>query len=295
MRWFWGLILVIIGLVFLGSNFSWWTNYDVAQIAQFWPLFLILFGISLLARRLSWGWIIIVISFLGAIWFVYYSLSAKNLPSKTQKINSQGISNINFSENLSSGINKAKINISAGAIEMNISDGQKLIEGYLISRNSTPELDINNKDNVTQADLKINTKPLFWINNKNQLGVKITNQVPVDLKVNSGASKMNLDLKKMDLNSLDVNTGASSIDLEFEKLQNNAKISISAGASSIKIRLPKNVGVEIKAKTGLSGKDFIGFKKMDNITYQNDSFSTASTKITIELNTGASSIQINQF
>jgi hypothetical protein len=74
MRWFWGLLILSLGVVFLAQNIGLWGTVSNAQIVQFWPLMLILFGISLIAKNLRFGWIIIIVSFVLAIMFIHFTL-----------------------------------------------------------------------------------------------------------------------------------------------------------------------------------------------------------------------------
>lgn len=82
MRWFWGLLIVSIGLLILVQNLGFIHNVSTAQLVQFWPLILILFGISLIVKHLKFGWVLVLISFVIAYLFIYYMIvNSHNLNS----------------------------------------------------------------------------------------------------------------------------------------------------------------------------------------------------------------------
>jgi lia operon protein LiaF len=52
-RVWWGVILIVIGLLFLLANTDLWDVRDIVD--QFWPLLLIILGVALLLRRGHWA------------------------------------------------------------------------------------------------------------------------------------------------------------------------------------------------------------------------------------------------
>lgn len=80
MKWFWGLLILSLGILLLGQNLGYLNTFSGIKLLQFWPLILILFGISLIVKHFKYGWILILISFLLAFAFIYYMASNdKNL------------------------------------------------------------------------------------------------------------------------------------------------------------------------------------------------------------------------
>lgn len=68
-RWIIGILIILIGIVFLLNNLN-ITDFDISQlISTYWPVFLILFGLSLLSNKESKGEIItgVIIAALGVV------------------------------------------------------------------------------------------------------------------------------------------------------------------------------------------------------------------------------------
>jgi hypothetical protein len=148
--------------------------------------------------------------------------------------------------------------------------------------------------NISTKSNKSNT--WLWLEGiKNKLTLALTDKLPVELTVDSGASTLNLDLEQYILSALTVDAGASAIDIRLgEKVKNGAKIVVDAGASTIKISLPKGVGTRIKFDSGLTTKNLSGFTENGSY-YENESYKTSEKKIEIELKAGVSTIDVVQF
>lgn len=71
MKFFAGLLILGFGLIFLAHNLGLWPGVSASELLNFWPLALILFSITLLSQHLKFGWIIILISFVVALYLIY--------------------------------------------------------------------------------------------------------------------------------------------------------------------------------------------------------------------------------
>jgi len=275
----------------LGQSLNFWGANQIADLGQFWPLLLILLGIALLVRHLRFGWIIILASFILALVFIYFA-SFSTKPAFNKVIRRHKLESFNFSNNLPENSTKARIIIETGAINLHLSSiSDKLIDGSLKSRYAEPDLTLSEENNIVIATLKT-TKNIGFIWGSNTLDVKITNKIPVELVINSGASSLNLDASEITLEGLEINAGASSINLKIGKIINSSVLNIKSGASSINIDLPNNIGFEIIAKSGLSSKEIKDFDQIDNNNFRSKNFDTAEIKSKLNIDAGASSIKI---
>jgi hypothetical protein len=77
MRWFWGVVLIFIGVIFLGANFGWWSAHDFVWVWQFWPILLIFLGISILLRHWRFGGTLLFLLFVLFLVFAVYSVATK--------------------------------------------------------------------------------------------------------------------------------------------------------------------------------------------------------------------------
>lgn len=297
MKWFWGLLLLIVGTYFLGINLSFWSAQDLVKLVQFWPLLLILYGVSLIARHWKFGWIVILAAFWAAILFVY-NVSFTDYPIvNIDEVNKESVKTSKFSAEFPSGAKKVKMNIKSGAVNFDLKGGSsKLIEGTMESTFARAVLDVDNINGSVETTLKTEKVSAGWWRGKNNLEMSITNKLPLSLDIDAGASDIKADLSDIILEELNVDSGASSIDLKIgDQVANDAKIDIDAGASSIDIKLPKSIGATIKTNASLSNRTFENFNQKENNLFESENYDTASKKISIEINAGVSTIKVSSY
>lgn len=297
MRVYWGLIVILIGVWLFGENFSWWNHFNLNYIWHFWPLLLILFGIALIVRSLRFGWIIVLLSFVAAVGFIVVFMTNEKL---VNKITSNGsITNLsNFSEDLNGGVTRGEVSIQSAASSINLgSSNDKFIEGSLDSIFFEPVLNVNTDGSLIVGKLTMenNTQWNNLNSSRNNLVVNLTNRIPLDVSIDSGASDLNLDFSKITLSGLKINASASSVKLIVgENILDNSNVSISSGASSLELTIPESIGVRAEVKSGLSSRDFQDFKSLGGGSYESNNYSSATKKITLNIDAGVSSIKITR-
>jgi hypothetical protein len=72
-------------------------------------------------------------------------------------------------------------------------------------------------------------------------------------------------------------------------------VTIETGVSNVEIDVPSESGCRIVVDSGLSSKDFIGFIKQSDGSYQTSNYSTAAKKIIISLQGGLSSFEVKKY
>ncbi|PLR89074.1 hypothetical protein [Bacillus sp. T33-2] len=87
---------------------------------------------------------------------------------------------------------------------------------------------------------------------KNDWNLALTDEIPIELQVNSGASDTQLDLQGMQLANLEVKAGVDDIEIDLRgdsKKSFDVKLQMSVGESTI--ILPEDVGVKITSEKGI--------------------------------------------
>lgn len=106
--------------------------------------------------------------------------------------------------------------------------------------------------------------------------------VPLDLNVNMGAGQGDLNFRQINLTRLRVEMGAGqmNLDLTGERKQ-NFNVDVQGGVGEAVIRLPHDVGVEIRADGGIGSIDTSGLHK-EGSRWVNDAW--GKSPITIHMN-----------
>jgi hypothetical protein len=145
--------------------------------------------------------------------------------------------------------------------------------------------------------------------------IRLNNSTPIDMEVKTGAGNANIDLSDMmvrtltvdagassasikgsprAMTSMDVKTGVGSVNIDLTgDWMNSATVNVSGGVGSIKIIVPRNVGVTVDAKRGLGSVSASGFTK-DGNTYRNSIYGSSAITLSIDLNVGVGSVTITQ-
>ncbi len=201
-----------------------------------------------------------------------------------------------FSEPFDESIKIAKLEINAAAGTFDVKGScDDLIhfkhEGNIgpyemksISTDSTRKIVLDFEDKFIRAG-RIRNNTEVWLN-----------PIPIwKLEVNAGAARLELDLSTFKVESIEVNGGATSIDIKFGSILDDAYVSIDAGASSLTLRIPEEIGCKLITDSFLTSKKFKGFNKTSDGYYLSKDYENSEKKIFIDINTAISSIKVSRY
>lgn len=290
----WGIILVVFGILFLGVNMNFLDPTVFARIFEFWPLLLVILGVHLIFKKTKIGPFVTVLLILLFGGFVYWAgYQNRSLWQRPQT----AVKDQRLSTELSADTKTGSVKVNTGAIKFDISGStEKLFEGILSSNFMEPKISAfksgdNQKATITTEG---NTPRVWWSGLKNELDLRLSNKVPLDFEVDSGASELNFDFTEINLKSFIIKSGASAIDIKLGNKADQVSGEFNVGASDIKIQIPKGIGARIKADTGITGKSFEGFTQKGDY-YENAEYVTATKKIELTIKAGASNIRVNSY
>ncbi len=302
---FWGLLLVLIGILFILKNtgvlfFNWHT------IFQLWPVILILWGISLIPVK---DWIKLVLSILTVlITFVAmqqygpkdnhnwkFEWNDHNNRSGNDEDNVTVYNNV-MSEDFDSITRYAelKLNIGVGNFKINDSTG-KLIEVKHDNNNANYSMTAKVEDSLTKIELSLDKGEFNDGNIRNNVDIRLNPSPIWDLDLNVGAAEVDFDLSGFKTRNLKIQGGASDIDLKLGATLQLTDVKLEAGAASITIRVPESAGCEIISNTFLSSKDFKGFTKIGKQKYQTPNYEASTNKIKIDLQAGVARVDVIRY
>jgi hypothetical protein len=117
--------------------------------------------------------------------------------------------------------------------------------------------------------------------------------VPLRLRFHTGAGEADLDLSQLNVKDLRLETGASSTRLIAPQAAGHTRIEIKSGAASVDVRVPEGVGARISVKSGLAGVDVDTrrFIRSGDV-YESSDYSTAQNRLEMYVETGVASISV---
>jgi len=302
---FWGLLLVIIGVLFILKNtgvlfFSWHTMWHL------WPVILILWGISIIPVK---DWIKLVLS-LFTVLITFFAIQQygpkdnhnwnfewndRNDRDNNDEDNTTTYNNV-MSENFDTLTKYAdlKLNIGVGNFKIKDTTG-KLIEVKHDNDNANYSMTAKAEDSLTRIDISLQKGEFNNGNIKNNVEMKLNPSPVWDLDLNVGAASVDFDLSGFKTRNLKIQGGASEIDLKLGAILPLTEVKLEAGAASITVRVPESAGCEIISNTFMSSKDFKGFTKIGKQQYQTPNFAASTNKIKIDLQAGVASVDVVRY
>jgi hypothetical protein len=118
--------------------------------------------------------------------------------------------------------------------------------------------------------------------------------VPLDLRLETGASETLLSLTELNVRELSIKTGASSTSVELPRSVAMTRVHVESGAAAVKIRVPQGVAATILVKSSLAGVH-VDSRRFPPAAggYKSADYEGAKSKVEILVETGVASIDIS--
>jgi hypothetical protein len=189
-----------------------------------------------------------------------------------------------------------ELDLDIGAGTLKVQGGaRELMEGYFVYNVERWKPEIRYSVTGNRGILKVKQGECSTMaigKTRNKWDISLSNDVPLDIKVDFGAGEGNLDLRGLILNSLDIDMGVGElkVDLSGEQKQ-SFDVSIDGGVGSATIYLPIDVGVRVEVDGGIGSVNARGMTKKRGV-YINDAYGKAEVTIDVEVDAGIGSIDL---
>ncbi len=254
---FWGGILLLLGFLFFLQAQKIITD----PLGWFFPLFLMLLG----------GWVIL-----------QRYLSPTLAEERTFSLALQNASKISLELEHGGGM----VKMSGGAPQGVALQGTQGGTLEVKSHQSEEELAITLSAGPSVLPF-IGTENGYW-------NLALTEEVPVSVKVETGASNTEMDFTNVQLAFLGIEMGAARLSLKLPAQAGRTLVDIESGAANIEISVPQGVGARLRLEQGASSQniDTARFPALPGGYYQSADFETATNRVEVNLEGGANNINI---
>ena len=122
--------------------------------------------------------------------------------------------------------------------------------------------------------------------------LKLNSGLPLELEVDMGVGKSEVDLKGLNLRrfSLEAGVGEGSVDLSGPR-PSDLDATIKAGVGKLTLVLPADVGVRVKAQAGLGHVNANGLKA-DGDAWINEAWGKTKTSVRVEVQGGIGEVEM---
>jgi hypothetical protein len=262
---FWGSIILLVGLALLVNNIFPGLFQGVGIWNIIWPLVIVGVG----------------------VWFLFgQTMGARNV--ETQQI-SVPLENAT----------DADVHLYHGAGRLNVrATGTP---GQLVSGSCVGGAEVNVSHSGPSVRLDLRSKAASYAfgfpNVSGAYGFSwdlvLTPEVPLRLALETGASESSLDLRDLKVTDFELKTGASSTMVTLPAQAGMTRVKVSSGAASVKLFLPEGVAGHIQVQSGLAGIN-IDQNRFPPVGsgYETPGYATAANKADIFIETGVGSVEI---
>lgn len=127
----------------------------------------------------------------------------------------------------------------------------------------------------------------------NEWDIHLSDGVPLDVEIHTGAGEANLDSSTLDLSSIRVEIGAGETNLDLTgSWDHDVNAVIKGGVGKLTVKLPSDMGVRVNAAAGLGNVTTSGLDQ-EGGRYVNQAYGNAPYTLTLEVQTGVGSIELD--
>ena len=255
----------------------------------FWGPLLVLLGVlfflkasgSLPGDVLSWFWPILIVA--AGVWIL---MGAFNRPQyETME---------KFSIPLE-GASEATLTIDHGAGQIDLQAGAKA--GDFLTGSSGSGMEKKSRLVDGKLDVKIDAGPSFLPFLGPEGGVwqyRLTPDIPVSIKMEAGASRLDIDLSDLRVSYFSFDGGAADLNLTLPARMESTLVDIDAGAASIDVYVPQGVALRLRTKAvGALHIDKQRFGLRESGIHQSADYDTAKYHAEVTINGGATSVSVH--
>jgi hypothetical protein len=251
--------------------------------------------------------VLIAVSLVAPVTACNRGVRVGDLQTKSQTVELDGADSVNVA-------------IQMGAGELDVSGGaSELLEAtytYNVEELNPQATFSGGRLEVKDSGLDEGIGSLFDLGEyRNEWDLRFNEDVPMEMTVDLGAGRSNLELGALSLTTLNVQGGAGDVALNLNNSrslsqlavemvagettvdltgdwQNDLNARITGGLGQLNLRLPSDVGVTIEAETGIGDVNATGLTS-DGNTYTNDAFGVSDVTLRIAIEGGVGQINLD--
>lgn len=284
-------LIIAVGIVFLLSNYGYLTVNVWEVVVRLWPLLLIAIGFDVfVGRRSFWaslvGLIVILAIFAGALWAFGTGIARGQVVTGQQ-----------FSQPVGSASHASiKIEPGAGSLHLvSLGTSDNLLAGTIeTNKGQSVVKDFSQSGNEASLTLRTNGANFYYLPTgpgQWNWDLGLNPEIPMNLVINLGAGNANMDLKDLNMDSINVDMGVGNATLVLPATgQYNARVNGAIG--KLEIEIPQGLGVQIKTDTGLANVNLPANLQEQNGIYTSSDYSSSDNRVDLTLDMAIGNITV---
>lgn len=289
---FWGMLLISIGGLVLLGNFG-LVRLEWGNVWRIWPVAIIAAGISMLSvRGIAWKLISTLFIALTLIFVMLLAVGAIGPSSGSYRTFTSDVSGNDKAP-------RTEVTLNGGASKMRITADNMDVAARATLRSNVAEMkeESSVRDGTHYVSFSSESTQGLWFAGsfKNEWNLAVDNDRPMRLMVDAGASDIDIDVSRSQVDELELKAGASSSRITLGDGVVRTKVVIDSGASTVTVRVPRSSGVSLKIDGGLVSKQLADMRQITEDYYETDGFEKAANKIELVADIGAANFTIERY
>ena len=190
------------------------------------------------------------------------------------------------------GLSTARLQFRSGASEVRLSGDRGLTELYRATfEGAVPQVRLR----AGVVTIQYRGGLLDW--RRRKADIALTTGVSWDVSIKGGASKMDADLRELDLRSFDLTGGTSQLELHLGRPKGVVPLRLVGGSSALSIDRPRGVPVRLSVVGGVSRLEFDGQSvgsRGGMTMVESTEAGKAADRYAVEILGGASRVEISE-
>jgi len=248
---FWPLVLIGIGVLFLLSNMGVIEPVSLGTILRFWPVILIVIGLDLVfGRRSPWLGALIGLAAVALVFALIIATPALGLPPSFELKTERFTEPLGAARSATIDLNLAEYSTTVSAL----SDSDALFDAELTY---TGRIDFEARGDAEKTISLRKTSEGFnfdWLDafdtSKARWEIGLSPEVPMDLKIDVGSGSAKLDLSELNIVDLEIDGGSGSSELTLPATGSRYPVAIRGGSGSVRMEIPSEAELEGSVDTG---------------------------------------------
>ena len=251
----WPVLWIVVGAVLLASTTGYLGQGPLELIDEWWPVVLIVLG----------------------IWFLIGAFVPRQGPNEALVVPLDGATDASIRIRFGAG-ELATVRAAQG----NLVDG-RFIGGVVLRRDGSRSIELSQDTSFG----------IPWLERRSDWTVGLSGELPLDLRIDTGAARARLDLSDLFVRTLELHTGASETRIRLPRAAGATAVRAETGAASLVIEVPTGVGARIRSRMALGSTDIdqVRFPR-DASGYASPDYATAANRADIDIQGGVGSVRI---
>jgi hypothetical protein len=251
----WPVAWLVVGALLLLSTTGNLASGPGELIGQWWPLALVVLG----------------------VWFLLGGIVPRSGPSEALVLPIGGATEA-----------KVRIQYGAGELTTHAAAAGNLVDGQFVGGVT------HRQDGPGRVELRQDTTNGWpWFDRRFVWDVGLTPELPMDLRVDGGATRMVLDLRDLKLRSLELHTGASGTRVLLPRAAGATAVRAESGAAELVFEVPAGVGARIRSRMVLGSTQIDeGRFPPTALGYESLDYASAQNRVDIDVQGGVGSLKV---